>query len=390
MDETGRIAMLARILGAGTEDLRAAVEVGIGDDAAVLRVEPGPGQLVWTIDEQVENVHFRRGLVSWRDVGWRSFMAAASDVAAMGATPWCALAAIVVPDDVDDEALAELVRGQRDAAEEAGAPVVGGNLARGQALSIATTLLGRCDRAVQRCGAREGDGVWLAGRVGLAAAGLKALERNLVGGGGLDAAVQAWRRPRALVAEGRRMAGFAHAAVDVSDGLARDAGHMAEAGGVSLVFDELALIADAELSAAAAALGASALDLALHGGEDYALVVASGQAIPGFRRIGEVRKGSGLFLRGAGGERALEARGFDHFVQRPRCSLRSAPPAWTLVQSLRGSAPADALVPLSPGGSADAPPEEPPTRGADALGNAALARCTRGAGALGNADASMP
>ena len=317
MDEQRRIAMLARILGAGTTGGRPGVEVGIGDDAAVLSAGPGAGRLVWTIDEQVDEVHFRRGLVSWRDLGWRSLMAAASDIAAMGAAPWCTLAALVLPDDVDDEALAEIARGQRDAAEDVAAPVVGGNLARGRVLSIATTLLGKCERAVERCCARAGDGVWMAGRVGLAAAGLKALERSLSGGSWLDAAVAAWRRPRALVAEGRRMAPVAHAAVDVSDGLARDAGHVAEASGVSIVFDESALLADAELIAAAGALGESAIDLALHGGEDYALLVASGVPIPGFRRVGEVRKGSGLLLRGPGGERVIEACGFDHFVQPP-------------------------------------------------------------------------
>jgi thiamine-monophosphate kinase len=331
MDEIGRIAMLARILGSGTPLSAPSVEVGIGDDAAVLALEArdtGRGHLVWTIDEQVESVHFRRELLSWRDIGWRSFMAAASDVAAMGAVPWCALASLVIPDNVDDAALADIARGQRDAAEEIAAPVVGGNLSRGPALSIATTLLGKCERAVERCGARAGDGVWMAGRAGLAAAGLKALERSLTEDSWIDTAVEAWRRPRALVVEGRRMAAVAHAAIDVSDGLARDAGHVAEASGVSIVLDESALLADTELTQAARALDQSALDLALHGGEDYALVAASGISIPGFRRIGEVRKGSGLVLRGAEGETVIEARGFDHFsgkMRTPRSSALARP-----------------------------------------------------------------
>src|SRR5271170_1311217 len=123
MDEAARVAMLARVLGS---DIKAAgVEVGIGDDAAVLDLAGlGGERLVWTIDEQVEGTHFRRDLASWRDVGWRSFMAAASDVAAMGATPWCALSAVVVPDDVDDAALEALASGQRAAAQDVGAPVV--------------------------------------------------------------------------------------------------------------------------------------------------------------------------------------------------------------------------------------------------------------------------
>jgi thiamine-monophosphate kinase len=309
LDEVGRIAMLARILVSRAPG----VEVAIGDDAAVLQAPPR-GRIVWTIDEQVEGVHFRRDLASWHDVGWRSFTAAASDVAAMGAEPWCALCAIVLPPDVDDAALEEIACGQRDAADAVGAPVVGGNLSRGPSVSIATTLLGACERAVLRSGALPGDGVWMAGHVGLAAGGLHALVKGRGGDALLRSAVLAWRTPRALVAEGRTMAQCARAAVDVSDGLARDVGHLAEASGVCVVLDEAALLGDPALIEAAAALGESALDLALHGGEDYALVAASSDPIDGFRRIGEIADGHGVVLRGPGGERPIEPRGFDHFA----------------------------------------------------------------------------
>jgi thiamine-monophosphate kinase len=317
MDERARIAMLARKLVSSAVALESGVEVGIGDDAAVLSTSHAASRLIWTIDEQVEGIHFRRDLAGWRDIGWRSFMAAASDLAAMGAVPWCALCALVLSDDVDDAALEEIVRGQRDAAEVIGAPVVGGNLSRGphaHQVSLATTLLGTCDRAVERAGARPGDAVLLAGSVGLAAAGLKALTRGAADRDGLEAAVAAWLRPQARVPEGRLMGAVAHAAVDVSDGLARDAGHMAEASRVCVVLDEAALLADAVLVGCAAAIGESPVDLALYGGEDYALVAASSVAVPGFRRIGEVRAGEGLVLRGRDGERAIEPRGFDHFT----------------------------------------------------------------------------
>jgi thiamine-monophosphate kinase len=318
VNEAGRIALLRRVLSAETRagGFRG-IEVGIGDDAAVLALSGR--RLVWTVDEQVEGTHFRRDLLSWHDVGWRSFMAAASDVAAMGAEPWCALAALVLPDDVDDPALEQVAQGQAAAAEAVGAPVVGGNLARGAALSIATTLLGICPRAILRGGAMPGDGLWIAGRVGLAAAGLRALLAGKEGTASLEAAVLAWRTPRALVAEGHAMASVAHAAIDVSDGLACDVGHLARASVVCAVLDEGALLADAELASAASALGASALDLALHGGEDYALVVASPVAIDGFRRIGEITVGGGVMLRGPTGARPIEPRGFDHFTSgKPR------------------------------------------------------------------------
>jgi thiamine-monophosphate kinase len=316
MDEAGRVALLARVLGSRMSSQT--VEVGIGDDAAVLKTEAlGAERLVWTIDEQVEGTHFRRDLASWHDIGWRSFMAAASDVAAMGAAPHAALAALVLPDDVDDAALEAIARGQREAADRVGAPIVGGNLARGPVLSIATTLLGACSNAVCRQGARPGDTLWLAGPVGLAAAGLRAIEAGKGSDPRVWPAVEAWRRPVARIDDGLAMAAVAHAAVDVSDGLARDAGHIGEASRVRVVLDEAALRDDAALAAAAEVLGADPLQLALFGGEDYALVVASPAPISGYRAIGRVTEGAGLALRGSSGERPLEAGGYDHFA-RPR------------------------------------------------------------------------
>jgi thiamine-monophosphate kinase len=312
MDERSRIAMLARTF-AGAPGSGRAIEIGTGDDAAVLdgRGSAG-GKIVWTIDEQVEGTHFRRNLLTWHDVGWRSFMAAASDIAAMGAQPWCALCALALPGDVDDRALEQMALGQRAAASAVEAPIVGGNLARGGQLSVATTLLGTCERAVTRSGARPGDALWIAGSVGLAAAGLRALETG-ERDERLDVAVEAWRRPHARIADGRAMGVVAHAAIDVSDGLARDTGHIADASGVQIALDGVALRANDALLGAADVLGLNALELALYGGEDYALVVASSVAIVGFRRIGEVRQGAGLVLREQGSERPIEPRGFDHF-----------------------------------------------------------------------------
>ena len=325
--ELARIALLARVL--GVDASKDGVVLGIGDDAAVLDLasmpdegdesDEGAARLVWTVDAQVDGTHFRRDLCSWEDVGWRSFMAAANDVAAMGARAWCALSSLVLAPEVTDEELEALARGQRAASDAVGAPVVGGNLARGAPSSVTTTLLGTCTRVLTRGGGRAGDALFLAGDVGLAAGGLRARERGLTDAR-LDIAIAAWARPHARFAEGRRMAASeaAHAAIDVSDGLARDVLHLANASGLRAVLDAR-LLRDAcgePLAGVAAALGVDALELALHGGEDYALVLAASAPVVGFVKIGELRQGEGLALRSAdGSERALDAGGFDHFAR---------------------------------------------------------------------------
>ena len=310
--ELERVALLASRFGRQA----AGASVGIGDDAAVLDAIDAP--LVWTIDAQVEGTHFRLDWLTWHDVGWRSFMAAASDVAAMGASPIAALSALVLADHVDDAALDALATGQAEAARIVGAPVVGGNLARGAEVSVTTTVLGRAGRGVLRSGAQPGDGVYLAGAVGMAAAGLVALESGAAGtSADVDACIEVWRRPRALIDPGLAMSTVATAAVDVSDGLSQDASRIAEASSVTLVLDEALLRANISgpLERAAAALGRDALELALGGGEDYALLVTSASAIPGFTRIGTIEPGAaGIVLARADGTRVpADPRGFDHF-----------------------------------------------------------------------------
>lgn len=311
--EWDRIAALRAVFATASSP---GVVVGIGDDAAVLT--PGPDLLVWTVDAAVDGVHFRRDLLTFVDVGYRATMAAASDLAAMGAAPRGLLAALVLPSDVSDADLADLASGQRAAADALGTAIVGGNLARGSELSITTTALGAAPQPLTRGGALPGDALWAAGPIGLAAAGLAFL---LAGRAAVSvdakAAVQCWRRPEAQIVAGLAARGWAHAAIDVSDGLAQDVGHLARASGVDAILDAGAIVTPM-LRAAAAELGVDPLDLALHGGEDYALVVAApdGTGLPGFTRIGSISSGSGAvqLCREDGTIVAIAPRGFDHFA----------------------------------------------------------------------------
>jgi thiamine-monophosphate kinase len=313
--EWDRVAALQAIF---ARPALAGVVVGIGDDAAVL--DPGPDPLVWTVDAAVDGVHFRRDLLSFVDIGYRATMAAASDLAAMGAAPRGLLSALVLPPDVGDAELAELAAGQRAAADALGTAIVGGNLARGSELSITTTALGAAPRPLTRAGAQAGDALWAAGALGLAAAGLALL---LAGRSAVSpaarAAVQIWRRPEARLAAGIAARGWAHAAIDVSDGLAQDAGHLARASAVDVILDAATIVSPA-LREVAAELGDDPLDLALHGGEDYALLVAAPDdaGLAGFTRIGSIVPAAGAgsvqLRRDDGAIVALVARGFDHFA----------------------------------------------------------------------------
>ncbi|MEO8800653.1 MAG: thiamine-phosphate kinase, partial [Polyangiaceae bacterium] len=271
-------------------------ELGIGDDCAT--VDDAPGTLVWTIDEQAENTHFRRDWLSWKDVGYRSFIAAASDIAAMGGKATHALTALALPNDFRDEDFVAITEGQLEAARAVGAKIVGGNLTRANGVHVTTTVLGRAERTILRSGAKIGDGIWIAGAVGLAGLGLRALERG-ISSAAVEAAITAWRRPSTLFAAARAMAPLASAAIDVSDGLARDAAHVAVASDVRVVFERALLRAYGErigVTSPAAALGVDAVEAMLHGGEDYALVVASRSEIEGFTRVGSVIAGSGVAL----------------------------------------------------------------------------------------------
>jgi len=307
------------------------VRLGIGDDAAVLAPPGAP--IVVSVDASVDGVHFDLGYLTHQDVGYRAFQAAVSDLAAMGAEPLAALSALVLPRQLSSDAIDQLTAGQALASRETGCPVVGGNISRGGELSLTTTVIGRALEPIQRRGARPGEQIWLVGDVGLAAAGLSFLRlqhsrrargwgsssgasaRLLASEAALAPCVDAWRRPRARLAEGLALVGRASAAIDLSDGLAADARQLADASGVRLVIERERLRAalSPALWVAQAQLRRSALRFALSGGEDYALLATgpSARRPDGAVPIGHVELGRGAFLD-EGDRLTLLRGGFDH------------------------------------------------------------------------------
>jgi thiamine-monophosphate kinase len=280
------------------------VVVGPGDDAAVLR--PAPGEdLVATVDAVVAGVHFDRRSTP-ADVGWKALAVNLSDLAAMGARPVGALVALGLPRGTPTATVRGLARGLGACARAHRTPVVGGNVTRADALSLTVTVLGAVPegRAVLREGARPGDLVAVTGTLGDAALGLAR--------GAAAPLARRQRRPTPRLDAGLALAGMVRAAIDVSDGLVQDLGHLCRASRVGARIGVVELPLSSAYRRAASRL-ADPYAAALAGGEDYELVVALPPARLVAAREAAARAGApltvvGRFVRGRG-VRVVGARG---------------------------------------------------------------------------------
>jgi thiamine-monophosphate kinase len=309
----GEFAIIARLV-AALPCRRRDVVTGPGDDAAILRPPPGM-DLVHAVDTCLEGVHFPAGLDP-ADIGWRSLAVNLSDLAAMGAEPAWALLSLSLPRP-DEAWLEGFARGMAELACETGLDLVGGDTVRGPlAVTLALTGFVPPGTALRRAGARPGDEVWLTGPLGGGAAGLAAWRM------GDRAGASPFLRPRPRLVEGGALRGLASAAIDISDGLAADLGHLLAASevGATLDLERLPLV-----RGAAAAGEAAGTRMALFGGDDYQLcftVPPDRQAELRARaadwpeppvRIGTVRQEPGLELRRNGKVVVLRGGGWDHF-----------------------------------------------------------------------------
>jgi thiamine-monophosphate kinase len=243
---------------------------GIEHDAA--RVDG----LVVTQDALVEGVHFRLDWISWRDLGYRAAAVNLSDLAASGAAPEGLIVSVGLPGETELEDVLELYAG----IAETSVPVLGGDTTAAERVYLSVTALGRSDRVPGRSGAKPGDLLVVTGALGAAGAAFR--EHRFV-------------RPPLRIEEGKRLARVARAMLDLSDGLAKDAGHIAERSGCRLAI---------ELERVPLAEDATVEDLGF--GEDYELLAATPDPLE-FTVIGRCAEGSGVDL-------PAELRGFEHFA----------------------------------------------------------------------------
>ena len=286
------------------------VEVGIGDDAAV--ISASSNKLVASLDIAIEDVHFKSLWSSPFEIGAKLTTANLADLFSMGATPKYLLVGAAISEINNSEVITELAQGIRSVADKFEVSVIGGDLSKSEKMSLSITALGEIARdPITRSGASAGDLIYLSALPGLSAAGLAILER------GLDRpkyVVQAHLNPK-LVAPIKLME-VASAMSDISDGLVSDARNIARASKVDLNFDTNALEASPDfkdLGELATELGVDVYDWILSGGEDHFFIATVPEKYADKNlgiQVGKVVAGSGLItIDGVQTQRA----GYQHF-----------------------------------------------------------------------------
>ncbi len=315
--ERATIETIARLV-----SIRPGVDVGIGDDAAVLSGTP---PLLVVHDMQVEGTHFTRRTSSAGDIGHRALAVNLSDIAAMGGSPVAAVVGLALPEDVPDSDVTAFYASMESLASRHGMTIAGGDLTRGPAIAVGVTVIGRMDDGlapVLRSGAAPGDLVAVTGPLGAAAAGLELLrDPGLEAGEVRDDLLTAQRRPNPRVTTGRRLAAAGVTAMmDISDGLALDATRLAEASGVSLTIDLERVPRAAGVDGIATALVRHPDEFASTGGEDYELLVTApaevvsrlGRGPASLTVVGEVTDGPvGIRVRRHGAAVTLDRLGWE-------------------------------------------------------------------------------
>lgn len=321
LGEFGLIDLLIRIAPQGGPEHR--MLVGIGDDAAAWRSDDSA--VLATTDAMVEGVHFATG-TPWWELGWKALAVNLSDIAAMGGVPEHALVNLSLPGDTEVDDVVQLYRGMAELANRHNVAIIGGNITSAPVIMIAITVVGRGlkEGLLLRSAAVPGDLVAVTGYLGSSAAGLRMLTGDLKLAPETAALLRkAHLQPQPRISQGQILVKRGvKAAIDISDGLLADLGHICEASKVGVVVKVKDVPVHPLMKEA---FGKDALRLALTGGEDYELLFTVGRPImEGVRAsigvdcpvavIGEITEGAGVSLLGEDGKPYhINNHGWDHF-----------------------------------------------------------------------------
>ena len=332
LKDLGEFGLINRIRKGCVVDPQRSIQ-GIGDDAAVIDADTVRALLV-TTDMLLEGVHFDRATISGQDLGAKALCVNLSDIAAMGGEARDAFVSLGIAPDTELAFLDDFYNGLKKLAREFNVNIMGGDTTRSsQGLVVSITLTGQVDRndVLYRRGARVGDVVCITGPVGASSAGLFMLRNGLQPENDAEARlIDAHVRPLPHLAQGRFLSrtGAVHAAIDVSDGLAADLGHILQQSRVGARLFAGQLPVPEALTALAQRHDRDPLQWVLHGGEDYVLVIcADPGAVSGLQQsfekrferplyaIGEINASDTLELvdhQGRG--KPIPTTGWNHFV----------------------------------------------------------------------------
>ena len=329
--DIGEHGIIRLIQQKGPAKLPSYVKRGIGDDCAVLNTTSEKTLLV-TTDTLIEGIHFTAKTLPPEALGWKALAVNISDIAAMGGTPRTAFLSIGIKPETEVSFIESFMAGFQALAGQANIVLAGGDTVESPSSAVITvTLLGDSlsDHLVYRSGANIGDDVWVTASLGNAAAGLfLLLNTEPSQRSGYEALVAAHQKPNPRHETGKALgkSGLAHAMIDISDGIAKDLGHICEESGTGALLRAASIPMSEELGRLAPGVSQDPLDWALHGGEDYELLFTASEVhqqeiislttkVSGSPavKIGTITHEDGIWLEGDEGRQPLKQRGYVHF-----------------------------------------------------------------------------
>jgi thiamine-monophosphate kinase len=331
LNDLGEAGIIQLIQEKGPARLPSHLKKGIGDDCAVLKTT-GDRALLVTTDTLIEGIHFTAELLPPEALGWKALAVNISDIASMGGTPHTAFLSVGMKPETEVSFIETFMAGFQALASRTDIVLAGGDTVESPSSAVITvTLLGDClpEHLVYRSGAGVGDDVWVTGPLGNAAAGLFILlNKKAPEFSGYETLVLAHQKPTPRLNTGNALgkSGLAHAMIDISDGIAKDLGHICEQSGIGALLKAASIPMSEEIQRLGSEVEKSPLEWALYGGEDYELLFTASPAhekkiisltaeVSGSpaTKIGTIIPEDGIRLETDKGKEPLKPGGYVHF-----------------------------------------------------------------------------